>query len=188
MKIGRGDRILVGVGCLLLLAGIGPLLFAVWEGSQSQPLAVPFSLKRGEYTSPYFRTYLSGAYQIDIDSLPFQRTPLDMDWKIVDDRGSVILQGTYADQDRGGNDVILTREYRPRFGQRQRIITDVHRDVVAARSTARLEIGQPEISLDLSYGVFLILGWAGIVGGAGGILLVVLLVRRAMSRNSNLSA
>jgi hypothetical protein len=196
MKKWPRSNILAVVGCLLVLLGVGPLAYEFWAVSQSQPLLVPFSLKRGEYTSPYFRTYLGGSYQIDIDSLPFRRTALDMDWRIVDDSGAVIQQGTYADPvgdgyrpspdsplERLGNTVLLGR-YRPRFGLQQRIITSVHQDVRAASSTSRLEIGQPELSLDLSYGIFMLLGWAAIVGGTGVIMLLVLLIRRATPRDS----
>jgi hypothetical protein len=188
------SKILVGVAWLLILLGAGPLGYAIWEGQNSQPLSVPFSLKRGDYTSPYFRTYLSGDYQIDIDSLPFERTPLDLDWKIVDERGAVINQGTHADEvgggyrpspgspiERLGNTVVLG-QYRPHFGQRQRIVTSVHQDVQGASGNARLEIGQPELGLDLSYGIFLLLGWAAIVGGSGLIMLLVLLTRSVVRR------
>jgi hypothetical protein len=140
---------------------------------------------------------LTGAYQIDIDSLPFERTALDLDWRIVDDNGAVIREGAYSDSDpaggyrplpaarleRRGNAVTLG-EYRPNFGKRQRIIMRVHQDVQGDSAVARLEIGQPEVSLELSYGIFLILGWAGIVGGAGRVMLLVLLIRRSIRRKT----
>lgn len=196
MKKWPQNNILVAVGCLLVLLGVGPLAYEFWAVNQSQPLSVPFSLKQGEYTSPYFRTYLGGDYQIDIDSLPFRRTPLEIDWKIVDENGAVVQQGTYADPvgggyqpspdsplERLGNDAVLGH-YRPRFGLRQRIITIVHEDVQAVSDNARLEIGQPELGLDLSYGFFMLLGWAAAVGGTGAIMLLILLIRRATSRKA----
>lgn len=60
----------------------------------------------------------------------------------------------------------------------------VHQDVQGDSAVARLEIGQPEVSLELSYGIFLILGWAGIVGGAGRVMLLVLLIRRSIRRKT----
>jgi hypothetical protein len=196
MKQWLTPKILIGSGCILILLGIAPLAFALWEASQSRPLSMPLPLKRGEYTSPYFRTYLSGTYQIDVDSLPFERTPLDLDWTIVDDRDAAILQGSFVDPERGspiwpgnshefrGNTVGLGA-YRPRFGLRQRIITRVHKDVEASNSIARLEIGQPEISLELSYGSFLLLGWAGVVGGTGGVMLLILLIQQQARKHSS---
>lgn len=196
MKKWPTTKILIGFACILILLGAGPLAFEFWEASQSRPLSMPLPLQRGEYTSPYFRTYLFSTYQIDIDSLPFERTPLDLDWTIIDDRGTVILQGNFADPEGGlrmgpgnshefrGNNVGLG-VYRPRFGLRQRIIARVHKDVQASNLRAILEIGQPEITLDLSYGIFPLLGWAVLIGGAGGVLLLSLLIKYLARKNSH---
>jgi hypothetical protein len=79
-------------------------------------------------------------------------------------------------------------EYRLSFGRRQRILTKVNQDVQGASANARLEIGQPEVSLDISYGILLILGWTAIVGGFGVIMLLVLLIRRVIRRNASAAA
>jgi hypothetical protein len=183
------NKVLVGVACLLILVGVGPLAYAYWEGTHAQPLSVPLSLKRGESISPYFRTYLGNDYQIQLEwaSNTDPQTELDLDWKIVDDSGAVIQQGVCSERLRGANNVNLG-EYRPKFGLRQRIITRVHQDVQGNSANARLTIGQPEVSLDISYGIFLILGWAGVVGGPGVIMLCVLLIRRAIQRNVSVPA
>ena len=183
------SRILVIVACLLILLGVGPLAWMFWEGSNSQPLSMPLTLKRGEYTSPYFRTYLSGAYQIQMDwaRFPDPQAIVDLDWKIVDPNGTVLRQGAYSDWLRGGNNINLG-EYQAKFGQRQRIITRVHKDVEVDSADARLTIGQPEISLDIGYGAPLFLGWAGAVGGPGIIILCVLFIRGAVRRRGSQAA
>jgi hypothetical protein len=173
------NKILVGVACLLILVGVMPLAYAAWEGAHAQPLSVALSIKRGEYKSPYFRTYLGGNYQIQLGwaRLPNPQTELDLDWEVVDDSGAVIQQGAYRERLRGANEVNLG-EYRPKFGLRQRIITRVHQDVQGDSGNARLEIGQPEVSLDISYGIILILGWAVILGGTGAVMLFILMIRK----------
>jgi hypothetical protein len=182
-------KILFSVSCLLVLLGVAPLAFAIWEVTQSQPLSEPLTLKRGEYGSPYFRTYLGGDYQVQLGWLRFPdaQAMVDLDWKIVDDSGTVIQHGTYSDRLRGANNLNLG-EYRPKFGLRQRIITTVHQDVQGDSANATLQIGQPEISLDMSYGFFLFLGWAGVVGGPGVVMLCILLVRRITRHKSPTNA
>jgi hypothetical protein len=136
---------------------------------------MPLSLVTGEYSSPYFRTYLSG------DRFPSQQTNVDLDWKIVDAHGDTLQKGTYSDRLRGANTVNLGT-YQTRFGQRQKVIVTVHQDVEGESANARLEIGQPEISLEIGYGFILVLLWAGIVAGPGAILLCILMIRGATQR------
>jgi hypothetical protein len=183
------NRILIGVACLLILVGVGPVVYAFWEAAHAQPLSMPLSLKRGEYGSPYFRTYLGGDYQIQLGwaQFPDPRTQLDLDWRIVDDSGFVLQQGTYNEQLRGANGVNLG-QYRPKFGRRQTIIIRVHQDVKGNSANARLVIGQPEVSLDLSYGSFLLFSWAAVVGSPGVILLCVLLCWPAIRRSVSMPA
>ena len=187
--MGKRSRgvILAGTGCLLILVGLGPLIFALWQGFNAEPLSVRVSLKRGEYNSPYFRTYLKGEDQVQLTWWGVNPDPeayLDLNWKIVDDRGTVLRQGTHRDRLRGANDVILGY-YRPGFGQRQKIVLTIHRDIEDPSANAQLDIGQPEIGLDLSYAFPLFLGWAGIVGGSGVILLCILLIRRVTRKNAS---
>jgi hypothetical protein len=95
------------IGGLLILLGVAPIAYLLWFGTAHnfEPLSAPLSLKRGEYTSPLFRTDLDEDYQVDIYSLPNNRSPLDLDWKIVDESGVLIQSGVYTeDQHYGGND------------------------------------------------------------------------------------
>ena len=177
MKIWPWRRILTSVAFLLLLVGIAPLAYLLWFGSAHnlEPLSVPLSLKRGEYTSPFFTTGLDDDYQIEIYFLPPHQAPLDLDWKIVDETGAVIQSGVYREDQPGGNAAILERQYRPKRGFRQRIIVNIHQDAQATTaSDTRLHIGLPERGLEQAYGSAAAIGWAVIVGGAGVIMLLIL--------------
>jgi len=178
------NRILAGIACLLILVGVAPLAYLIWFGTAHsfEPLSMPFPLKRGEYTSPYFTTDLDEDYQVEIYSLPFDRTTLELDWKIVDETGVVIQSGTYTDAGQGrGNDAILSRNYRPRRGVRQRAMVTVHQDVASTGySDVRLHVGLPERSLESAYGSAAFLAWAGWIAGPGVLMLLVLLIVRAV--------
>ncbi len=129
--------LLIGIGLFLVLVGIAPLAYMSWWGSNHnlEPLSVPVSLKRGEFKSPFFTTDLDDDYQIEIYFLPYPRTPLDLDWKIVDETGALISSGEYSeDKQMGGNDAILERHYRPKRGFRQKIMVNIRRE----RSSAQL--------------------------------------------------
>ncbi len=78
-----------GIGGLLILVGVAPMAYLLWFGTAHnfEPLSAPLSLKRGEYTSAFFKTDLDEDYQVEIYFLPSDRTPLDLDWKIVDENG-----------------------------------------------------------------------------------------------------
>ncbi len=180
------NAVRTAVGCLLLLAGLGPLAYFCWEGTQAQPLSVPVTLHEGEYVSPYFKTYLGGAYQVDLDwyrAFPDPNAYLDLDWKIEDSRGRAIRQGSYSGRLRGANEVHLAF-YQAPFGLRQRLVMDIHRDIEGDSANATLEVGQPEIGLDLSYGFPLLFGWAALAGFAGAIVLLTALIRRKRHRNA----
>lgn len=181
--------ILIGVAVLLVLVGVAPLAYLLWWGSAHnlEPLSVPLSLKRGEYTSPFFKTDLDDDYQIEIYFLPYHRTPLDLDWKIVDEGGALIQSGNYSeDQQMGGNDAILERHYRPKRGSRQRIMVSIHQDVQAPAPDfdTRLHIGLPERRLELAYGSPAAIMWAAIVAGAGAIMLLVVVILRVVRRQT----
>lgn len=178
------------VGGLLILIGITPLAYLWWFGTAHnfEPLSTPISLKHGEYTSPFFKADLDEDYQVEIYFLPYHRTPLNLDWKIVDENGVLIQSGVYTeDHHIGGNDAILTRKYRPTRGSAQRIILNIHQDVQAKDSEGqlqptdtRLHIGVPERGLEQAYGSAAAIAWAAVVAGTGTIILFFLLVRRAI--------
>jgi hypothetical protein len=187
----RPWRIIFGsIGGLLILVGVTPIAYLLWFGiaHNFEPLSAPLSLKRGEYTSALFTTDLDEDYQVEIYFLPYHRSPLDLDWKIVDESGVLIQSGVYTeDQHPGGNDAILTRKYRPKGGTANRIILNVHQDIQAESgerqlqpADVRLHIGVPERGLGQAYGSVAAIVWAVVVGGLGAIILVFLLVMRAI--------
>jgi hypothetical protein len=186
MKKWHFRKILIGVAVFLVLLGVGPLAYLLWFGSAHNftPLSVPISLKRGEFTSPFFTADLNDDYQVEIYFLPHRTTPLDLDWKIVDETGAVIQSGSYTDDRQlGSNDAILERRFRPKRGSRERVIVNILQDVESPnaekimRSTdTRLYVGLPERGLEQAFGLGLYSVWAAVVGGAGAIMFLVLLV------------
>jgi len=178
--------ILVSLATLLVLVGVAPLAYLLWWGKTHnlEPLSVPISLRRGDYTSPFFTTDLDDDYQIEIYFLPYHRTPLDLEWKIVDETGALIQSGGYSEDQMGGNDAILERHYRPKRGSRQRIMVSIRQDVQAPESDTRLHIGLPERGLEQAYGSAAATIWAAIVAGAGVIMLLVLLILRVLRRQT----
>ncbi len=186
MKRWPWRTILVSLATLLVLVGVAPLAYLLWWGKTHnlEPLSVPISLRRGDYTSPFFTTDLDDDYQIEIYFLPYHRTPLDLEWKIVDETGALIQSGGYSEDQMGGNDAILERHYRPKRGSRQRIMVSIRQDVQAPESDTRLHIGLPERGLEQAYGSAAATIWAAIVAGAGAIMLLVLLILRVLRRQT----
>jgi hypothetical protein len=178
--------ILVSLATLLVLVGVAPLAYLLWWGKTHnlEPLSVPISLRRGDYTSPFLTTDLDDDYQIEIYFLPYHRTPLDLEWKIIDETGALIQSGGYSEDQMGGNDAILERHYRPKRGSRQRIMLSIRQDVQATESDTRLHIGLPERGLEQAYGSAAATIWAAIVAGAGAIMLLVLLILRVLRRQT----
>jgi hypothetical protein len=168
---------------LMIVLGMAPLVYIMWLGSgyRLEPLSMPLSLSPGEYTSPFFRTDLDDDYQIQLYFLPYGRTPLDLDWKIVDAHGNVLENGSYQDQQTGGNSVNLGH-YRPKRGLSQRAVVNVHKGESVPDSDVRLHIGLPEESLGIIYGSAAAGLWCLIVSGIGAIVLLVLLIRARVSQ------
>jgi hypothetical protein len=57
LKRSPWHTILIGVAVFLVLVGVAPLAYLLWWGNAHnlEPLSVPLSLKRGEYTSPFLK-------------------------------------------------------------------------------------------------------------------------------------
>ena len=138
--------ILARVAWSLIAIGLAPYAYLVlWPLAHNlEPLSVQVSLKRGEYTSPYFTTDLDDAYQVDLSwpQSPDPQTEVDLDWRIVDIDGSVIQQGNYNNR-MGRANVVGLGVYRPKRGLRQRIIVNIHHDVQGTDGNPRLQIEVP---------------------------------------------
>ena len=174
-------RILTVLGCLLVVAGVTPMLYLIWFSSAHnfQPLSMPLPLKRGEYASAIFKTDLNDMYQIDLDwqGAMDKQMAMNLVWKVEDDHGTVLARGNYQGTLRG-NEMHLGF-YRPGRGLRQRIVLTLPEDAKGLDSAhAQVNIGVPERNLDMAYGAFPAQFLAGIVAGPGAILLVALLITR----------
>ncbi len=189
MKNWPWNKILVGAGWLLLVAGITPgayILVRLGNAHNQKPLSVPVSLKQGVFTSPYFTTDSSGDYLIDLswDLIPARQTSVDLDWKIVSDNGSVLEQGAFNDLLRGAN-IITLGEYVPNPGQREQIVLNVHADVQQGGAHAKLEIGPPDNSWRFSAAIPFAADWALFVAAPGALLLIVLMIVGAKQRKGS---
>lgn len=188
MKRWPKRTIVAVVACIFVLLGMTPLVCLCWWGSAHdlKPLSMALPLMSGEHASPFFETDLNDAYQIDIgwDGSVVERMELDLDWRVVDDGGIVIQQGTYHQQ-LGGNSVTLGH-FRPKQG-RQRIILR-NRQHAEGMDTAhpRLEVSLPERSLEMAYGSLLAVRLAGLVSGPGVLILFALRWNTRVRRFINL--
>ena len=189
MKKWPWNKILVCVGWLLLVVGIAPgayLVVRLGSSHHAKPLSVPVTLKQGVISSPYFTPDSSGTYLVELnwDSFPARQTDVELDWKIEDENGSVIQQGSFGSILRGSNTVPLG-EYQPTPGQRQRITLNVHQDVLGTSANTKIEIGPPDTTSQLSYLIPLAAEWAAFLAIPGAILLIALLIVGTMRRKKS---
>lgn len=173
--------ILASIAVSLLVVGLAPLVYLYCWGAMHklEALAIPLPLKRGEYSSAFFKTDLDGEYQIEIDPVPWNQTPLDLGWRIVDASGAVLQSGVYREQPIGGNNVILGH-YRPQPGASQRVLLDLLQDRRAPDSELKVHIGLPERGLGQAYASAAVTLWAAIVTGLGAMMLLVLFLLREL--------
>jgi hypothetical protein len=182
-------RTAAGVGWFLVGVGLLPFVcLLLWVFTRnSQPVSERILLQRGQFISRYFKPELDGAYQVSLNWLnkfPSRETQVDLDWEIVDSQGLIIDQGTY-DSSLDGSNIVKLGEYHPQRGVRQRIIVNVHRDVNGPDGEARLDIGIPEVTLDVVEGAYpLAVGWAAITTIPGVVMLTAIWFWRRYSLRS----
>lgn len=170
-------RTAIGIGWFLIGMGLLPFVcLLLWARTHnSQPVSEQISLHRGQFVSHLFKPEVDGTYQISLYWLKFpnQETRLDLDWRIVDAQGHLIDDGTCSSQI-GETNIVGLGEYHPQRGVSQRIIVNVHQDVNGPDGDARLEIGVPEVALDLDEGAYpLAVGWSAITTIPGIIVLAL---------------
>ena len=176
----------IGTAWFLIFLGLLPIVgIQLWALTHSwQPISEQILLKRGQFVSPYFKPELDGTYQVSISWLnqfPRRETQVNLDWEIVDSQNQVIDQGTYNNSLDGANTVELG-EYHPKRGVRQRIIVNVHQDVSGPDGQATLDIGIPEVGLDLYEGAYpMAVEWAAVTAIPGAIVLAVIWFWRRLS-------
>jgi hypothetical protein len=158
-----------------------PIAYSFWWGKMHnvEPLDEPISLNPGTYVSPYFTTDLDDDYQIEIDSVPYDRAVIVLDWRIETGGGETIRQGTYTDQLPGGNWILLGH-YRPKVGLRQRIVLRIRHGVQETGVPSTLQVGLPERGLDSSYSSAIWIVWARIFTGLGVLMLLITLILHAV--------
>lgn len=180
---------LICLGWLMLVAGIVPgayLLVRLGNSNTQKPLSVPVSLKQGEFASPFFTPDSSKDYLINLvwDMIPPRQTSVDLDWKLVADNGAVIQQGAFLSLLRGANTVTLAT-YNPKPGQREQVVLNVHTEVDQGGAHAKLEVSPSDESSTLSETIPTAAGWAVFVALPGALLLIVLAIIGARSRNKS---
>ncbi len=184
MKNWSWRKIFGGLAGVLVILGLAPVADLYWSSAHNlQPLSMPLPLKRGEYSSPVFKTDLNDSYQIDIvwRGAMDEQMKLDLHWSVVEDNGAVIQQGILNNQLRGNT--ITLGEYRARRGRRQRIVLRNLQDAQGMdQAHPILEIGLPERGLDSAYEAAFAMRFSPIVAGAGLLILLSLLLWPAIRR------
>jgi hypothetical protein len=147
-----------------------------------------FPPKKGEYTSAPFKTGLLLPYTIDLDwpkPIPEDKQIwLDIDWRIVDDKGGVVTRGSYNDWIVG--DAQGLTGYPQGSLKRQRLVLTLPHDVQRMNDDMRLKISvdEGEVSLEMSYVFAPAILWACVTAGPGAIILLVLLISRQNRREA----
>jgi hypothetical protein len=218
MKKWPWRRILTIAACSLVPIGLAPITYLLWfvYTTNWTPLSMPLPLNIGSYTSPSFKTglhdkdkpyylvvvadrildgqgssCLEGGKLIESHACRGEGRLLQMDWKIVDDQGTVFKQGSYAGQIYGGiAEDEKVGEYLPKPGTPLRVVLDVHQDIQgfdAARPRLELQ-ANPEYGLENAYGSAAFLAWAVVIAGPGVIILLALLTVHLLRRWKSNSA
>lgn len=203
MKRWPWGKILIIVACVLILVGLFPISYLYWFGFTHNwnPMTMPLPLARGAYTSPAFTTDLDKPYYLVVVSdriLDGQGTScieggkviysyacegvgriLDMDWEIVNERGTVVRQGTYNDRIYSGVEARLG-DYLAKPGSHLKVSLTIHQGVQGFDSAhPKLQFQpNPEYGLENGYGWAAFMAWAVIVAGPGVIILLVFLIAR----------
>ncbi|MGB6687554.1 MAG: hypothetical protein WBE76_06905 [Terracidiphilus sp.] len=192
MKRWPWRKILAMMGVGLVIVGIIPLAecLRLEYAPRPEPFLMQFPLKKGVYTSAPFRTGFHGPARIDLEwrrSIPRdQQQNLDLDWKIVDDRGRIVTKGSYNSRWIVGTTACLGG-WAQGYRKGQRIVLTLPGDAQGVDESAWLKIGvdADEIGLDMSYAGAIVWGWAVIVAGPGALLLILLLAWRVRSNRTS---
>ena len=180
-------KIVAGVGWSLLLLGLAPLALLCWWGvtHKPRPVSVPVPLKRGEYSSPFFKTERNEDYRIDIkwDAPGTEWKALDLGWRIVDDSGALLQQGSYNYQLRG-NTAALGKYHSTRRLRQKVIIKNLKDTQGLDLARPKLEISLPERSLEMAYAAIYPIKLAFMVAGPGILILLFVFIARAIRSNA----
>ena len=207
MKRWPWRRILTCIACLLVVVGIAPLAYLSWwiNVHDWNPMTMSLPLEHGEYTSPFFTTDLNKPYYLVVisDRIRDGQTAsciegskvidsyacagvgriLNIDWKIVNEQGTVMQQGIYNDRIYSGVETRLG-EYLVKPGSHLKINLRIHEDVQGFDfAHPKLQFQpNPEYGLENAYGAAAFMAWAAFVAGAGVVILLILLSAVLVSR------
>jgi hypothetical protein len=164
MNEAKVRKIVVSTLALVVLVGLTPLLWLLWWSRPQtvEPFSVPVTVKSGSYISPPFVTAVPAKdeqYQVELYFLPVPRTPLNLEWKVVNNGGAVLAHGEYRERHALGNDAILGF-FRPTVRSTQRVMLNVENE---GSLDTTLHVGIPERSLDAAFGFPFAIGWALVV-------------------------
>jgi len=184
MKTRLWQKILAILGACLVIAGISPFACCLWlaYAPRPEPFSMQFPPRIGEYISLPIAIGFGGPYRIDLEwpgSIPGDRQIwLDLDWKIFDQKGRTVEQGSYHNWITGNT--ICLAGYARGYRRGQRVVLRMARDVQGVGDSMRLKVSvdEDETLLDLSYVWGISIIFAGIVAGPGVLLLLFLLIRR----------
>lgn len=185
------QRILTVGSVLLVLAGVIPIvnLYLTNLNRNLKPLSVPFPPNAGFYSSNIFATDSNATYQIDLvwNGSVEGRKALDFNWRVVDLSGTVIANGVYANE-LHGNALTLGSYNAKRDVQQRLILVNLRRPMGLGSAHPLVEVERPEAQLDIAYEAVQAYGWAAILAGTGGLILIMLLVRRIIRRKNDRTA
>jgi hypothetical protein len=186
MKQWPWRKILAIVGSCLVVVGILPLAYCFWfeYAPRPEPFFMQFPPQKGEYTLSPFAASFRRPFKIDLEwhrTIPEDKKIwLDMDWKIVDEKGGTVAKGAYHYWIVGNMAVLAG--YPSGYRKGQRIVMTLPRDVPGEDESMRLKISvdEAEMGLDMSYAAVPAVFSAGIIAGPG-LLLIFLGVRKGRS-------
>jgi hypothetical protein len=185
------QKILAILGACLVIAGVYPFVSCIWleYGPRPEPFLMQFQTRKGEYLSTPIVTGFSGPYRIDLEwpeTIPGDRHIwLDLDWKIVDQKGRIVEQGSNHSWIVGNT--ICLGGYAQGYRRGQRVVLSLPHDVQGLEDSMRMKVSvdQDEITLGLSYAWGFSVIFAGIVAVPGALLLIFLAVWRVRSHTTS---
>jgi hypothetical protein len=185
MTKGSWRRILAVIAACLILVGLYPLAGCFWlsYAPRPEPSVMQFPLKKGQYTSSPFESGFHGPSRIDLEwQKPMSQSWLDLDWKLVDDKGATVKQGSHHYWIFGNTAALYG--WPEGFRRGQRMVVTVAHDVQGVDEPTQLKVSvdADEIGLDMSYGYGIALIWAGVFVVPGTIILIALLIHRLRRR------
>jgi hypothetical protein len=170
--------------CALVLLGVAPVAWLMgWSFfGNPGPVSMPFPVRPGNYSSPWFTTRINDLYELDLGTTPWRQNPVDLTWQIVDASGNILATGNWHDKTSGTIRITLAR-YRPKPGLRQRVLINIPHGVAGSEPVPTLTVYCPEAALDFSYEAPAAILWAIVFLGLASVFFVIAFVPRFLHRS-----